>query len=510
MKALLNSRGNVVWMAAWPVVLLSLTATACGQDVRVRPAAKAGTWYTADPNALRKEIEGYFAKAPKAALPGPPVGVVAPHAGYKFSGKCAGAVYAKLRGRDIRRVIVLAPTHHVGFRGGSIAGVDFYETPLGRIPLDRKACDAVLKSPLVRSIAAVHRNEHSLELQLPFLQVALKKFKLVPIVLGQLADGDYAKLANVLREHLDAHTLVVASSDFTHYGRMFNYEPFAKQAGHAPTKAERNKILRNGIAALDKGAIDRILRLDGAEFRKYVARQRATICGRAPIAVMIEMLTPDCQGTLLDYYLSGDREKDYGRSVSYAAIAFTIGPGEVSAAGQTKLLEVARKTLRATLRGEKLPKFEIKDKELQVKRGVFVTYKNKGRLRGCIGNFSSDDPLWKLVQRMAVASARDDFRFRDNPITAKEEPAIDIQISVLSPMMRISDPLDFIVGVHGLYIKRGRRGGTYLPQVATEQGWDKRTFISHLCRYKTGLSADSWKQKETEVSIYSAQVFGDE
>lgn len=508
MKGLANSRGSIVWMAAWPVVLVLLAATACGQDVRVRPAVKAGTWYAADPGALRKEIEGYFAKAPKAALPGPPVGVIAPHAGYVFSGKCAGAVYAKLRGRDIRRVIVLAPTHHVRLRGGSIAGVDFYETPLGRIPLDRKACDAILKSPLVRSIAAAHRNEHSVELQLPFLQVALKKFKLVPIVLGQLRDGDYAKLASVLREHMDAHTLVVASSDFTHYGRRFNHEPFAKQAGHAATKAERNKVLRNGIAALDKGAMDRILRLDGRDFRKYVARWRATICGRVPIGVMLEMLTPDCQGTQLDYYLSGDREKDYGHSVSYAAMAFTIGPGEVSAAGRRTLLGIARKTLQATLRDEKLPKFDIKDKELQVKRGVFVTYKNAGRLRGCIGNFSSDEPLWKLVQQMAVASARDDFRFRDNPITAKEEAKIDIQISVLSPMMRIKDPLDFIVGVHGLYIKRGRRRGTYLPQVATEQGWSKRTFISHLCRYKIGLSADAWKQKGTEVSIYSAQVFG--
>lgn len=509
MQAPFISRCGVSLMTVWPAFLALLAATAYGQDVRVRPAAKAGTWYEANAGKLRKEIEGYFAAAPKHALPGPPVALIAPHAGYRYSGKCAGAVYAQLRGRDIRRVIVLAPSHHANFRGGSIAPVDCYETPLGRIPLDRKACDAILKSPLVGSLGPVHKNEHSLELHLPFLQVALGKFEVIPVVLGRLDEADFAALAHLLREHLDAHTLVVASSDFIHHGRMFNYEPFAKQAGHARTKAERNGILRNGIAALDQGAIERILRLDGPGFRKYVARWRATICGRAPIAVMLEMLTPDCRSKQLDYYLSGDREKDYAHSVSYASIAFTIGPGEVSAAGRKTLIEIARKTLQATLRDKKPPAFDIKDEELQVKRGVFVTYKNKNRLRGCIGHFTADEPLWKLVQQTAVGSARHDTRFRNDPITAAEEPKIDIQISVLSPMTRITDPLDFIVGVHGLYIRRGRRGGTYLPQVATEQGWDKRTFISHLCRHKIGLAADAWKQKGTDVFIYSAQVFGD-
>ncbi len=480
--------------AAVALLFALVPAAASAQDARVRRAVKAGTWYTGDPAKLRKEIEDFFAKAPKDALPGPPAALIAPHAGYRYSGTCAAAVYAQLRGRDIRRVMILAPTHHVRLNGASIADVDFYETPLGRIPLDKTACRTIGRSPLVGSIAAVHKDEHSLELQLPFLQVALKEFKLIPIVLGHLTEEEHAKLANVLRAHLDAHTLVVASSDFTHYGEAFRYTPFRTD-------------IRDNIEKLDKGAIAHALKLDGPGFRKYVAENRATICGRVPIGVLLEMLTPDCQGTLLNYYLSGDREGSYRHSVSYAGVAFTIGPGEVSAAGRKTLIEIARKTLRATLRGGDPPEFDITDKELQVKRGVFVTYKNKDRLRGCIGNFKSDEPLWKLVRAMAVASARNDPRFRANPITAAEEPKIHVEISILSPMTRIEDPLDFIVGVHGLYIKRGWRSGTYLPQVATEQGWDKQTFISHLCRHKIGLAADAWKQKGTEVFIYSAQVF---
>ena len=483
-------------MRMWPVLLVALVSACEAQPARVRRAVKAGTWYTADAAALRKEIEGYFAGAPKVALDGPPIGLISPHAGYRFSGRCAGSGYALLRGRDIRRVIVLAPTHQVAFRGGSIAAVDFYETPLGKIPLDRKACDAILKSPLVGTVPSAHEREHSLELQLPFLQVALRRFRLVPIIFGRLEEGDYASLAAVIREHLDAHTLIVASSDFTHYGRAFRYTPFVTN-------------VRAGIDRLDKGALEHVLKVDAAGFRRYVARTRATICGRVPIALMLQMLTPDCRGKLVDYYMSGDLEKDYTHSVSYASAALTIGPGQVSAAGRQKLLDIARKTLRAVLKNGPPPKFNVTDKELQVQRGVFVTYKNKGKLRGCIGRFEAQTPLWQVVQAMAVASARHDTRFARNPITSTEEPNISVQISILSPMTRIRDPLDFIVGVHGLYIRRGARRGTYLPQVATEQGWDKRTFITHLCRYKIGIAPNAWQDPNTEVYIYSAQVFGD-
>jgi len=477
-----------------PLLLLSNIAHAAD---RVRPAVNAGPWYPAEPAALRKALDGYLAQAPKIDLGGPPVAIIVPHAGYRYSGRCAGAVYALLRGRDIHRVIVLAPSHHVSFRGGSIVDADFYDTPLGKIPIDRSACKALLEKPLMQSLPGADRDEHAIEVQLPFLEHVLGDFELIPIVLGDLWAEDPPKIAAALREYVDANTLIVASSDFTHYGRNYDFAPFKGD-------------LRPQIEKLDKGAVDRILKLDAPGFRSYVIDTGATICGRNPISVLLELLTPDSRGQLVQYYLSGDEEKDYTRSVSYAGIAFAVGPGEVSTAGQKTLLDIARKTLRTTLAGQAPPVFDIRDPELKALRGAFVTYKNKGELRGCIGHFDADTPLWKTVQQMAVAAARDDYRFADNPITAKEEPTIRIEISILSPRVPVTDPLRFIPGVHGVYLQRGRMAGTYLPQVATEQGWDRRTFLPDLCRNKIGLAPDAWKDPATQVFIYSAQVFGED
>ena len=484
------------------LLLVILFCCECGAgEPRVRPSCLAGSWYTAAPSALREEIEGYLRDAKKIELGGPPVALISPHAGYRFSGKCAASAYATLQGRDIRRVIILAPSHRTAFYGASIADVDFYETPLGRVPVDRAACDEILKSPLVEVVKDADPQEHSLEIQLPFLQVVLGEFKIIPVVLGNIEGDDFTKLADTLGQYLDSHTIVIASSDFTHYGANYNYTPFKTN-------------IRANIEKLDKGAIDRILKRDRIDFTDYCNDLQATICGRAPIGVMLEMLTPDSRGQLADYYMSGDRERDYSMSVSYAAIVFAVGPGELSAGARGKLLDIARQTLRATLEGKDAPEFKIEDAELAAQRGVFVTYKNSGRLRGCIGCFESSEPLWKTVSRMAVASARDDLRFADNPILKKEEPAIDIEISILSPMVPIKDskmnrPLKFIPGVHGLYVKSRGRAGTYLPQVAEELDVDKTGFISHLCRYKIGLPADAWQKEGTEVSIYSAEVFGD-
>ncbi|MFW6108093.1 MAG: AmmeMemoRadiSam system protein B [bacterium] len=484
-------------MRIWPILLLAAVTACEGRQARpktVRPPAKAGTWYTGDARALRREIEGYFEKAPDVKLGGTPRAVIAPHAGYRFSGKCAGAAYALVRDKDIRRVIALGPSHHLGFRGASVPAVDAYRTPLGVIPLDREARDDILKSELVRNIPAAHKDEHSVELQLPFLQLALEDFELVPVVIGRLTDDDYAGLAARLRRHVDEHTLIVASSDFTHYGRMFRFTPFKED-------------IRKNIEKLDKGAIKHILAVEPDAFRKYVRKTGATICGRAPIAVMLHMLPPDADGKLVRYYMSGDLENRYTHSVSYAAIAFTGGQA-VSRAGQRRLLEIARATLRARLAGREPPDPEIRSPELLARRGAFVTYKNGGRLRGCIGRFIAKQAVWKVVRQMAVAAARDP-RFARDPITLREEPKLDVEISVLSPLERIKDPLDFEVGVHGLYIVRGRRRGTYLPQVATEQGWGKKAFISHLCRQKVGIAADAWKQPKTQIFRYSAQVFGE-
>lgn len=172
------------------------------------------------------------------------------------------------------------------------------------------------------------------------------------------------------------------------------------------------------------------------------------------------------------------------------------------------LLKVARDTVEAVITRKRLPKVEADDPELNIHCGCFVTIKNQGELRGCIGQFTSDKPLIELIVDMATASATSDPRFLGNPITAAELEDLDIEISVLSPLKKTDDPLSLRLGIDGIYIKRGCTSGCFLPQVATETGWSKEEFLSYCCAHKAGLSANAWKDPKTEVYLFTAEVFG--
>ena len=172
------------------------------------------------------------------------------------------------------------------------------------------------------------------------------------------------------------------------------------------------------------------------------------------------------------------------------------------------LLKVARDTVEAIINRREITKPESDDPELNAPCGCFVTLKNHGRLRGCIGQFTSDSPLIELVAEMAKASATGDPRFFGDPITAGELGKLDIEISVLSPLKRTDDPLSLKLGIDGIYIKRGRASGCFLPQVATETGWSKEEFLSYCCAHKAGLAPDAWKDPDTEVNLFTAEVFG--
>lgn len=175
-----------------------------------------------------------------------------------------------------------------------------------------------------------------------------------------------------------------------------------------------------------------------------------------------------------------------------------------------ELLSIARKSIEAVIYQYPVCEFHTDNPEIQGNQGAFVTLKNKGKLRGCIGRFRSDIPLYKLISEVAISSATEDTRFMFNPITPPELNDIKIEISVLSPLEKIDDPLNIILGVHGIYIKKGEDAGCFLPQVATETGWDKEEFLSQCCRGKAGLSPDAWREKDTEVFIFTAEIFGEE
>ena len=493
----------------------------------MREPVVAGSFYAADATRLRQQVDHFLAEgAKKAQVDGKPIAIIAPHAGYEYSGRCAGVAFSTVKGKAYKRVVVLAVNHRgPRYLGGSILDVDAYRTPLGTIELDRGACATLLKDTYFKTVRGAHRQEHSLEVELPFLQRAIGSFKLVPIVVSRAGSDDFGPMAKALRKVVDDDTLVVVSCDFTHYGPRFSYVPF------------RTNVRKN-IEELDKGAVDFILKRDAKGFWGYVQRTGATICGRCPVAVLLAMLPKDAKGQLVNYCTSGDATGDYTNSVSYAGIVFAApgawanasaaapaaepaptpagaeeggkpdkGPSGagVSEAGQRKLLEIARKTLVAVTAGKPIPEVTLADAGLQGKYGVFVTLKKLGKLRGCIGSFRPKTPLYETIAAQTHLSALKDSRFK--PVKPEEVTDIDIEISVLLPEERIRDPLDWEFGKHGIIVRHGWRQATFLPQVA-EHFQTREQMLSACCR-KAGMQSYMWRASDTVVLRYRAQVFGE-
>jgi AmmeMemoRadiSam system protein B len=280
---------------------------------RIKRSTLAGTWYAADKSRLREQVDGLLRAAQPASPMASLIGLVVPHAGYAYSGRAAAAGYACLTFATYQRAVILAPSHFASFRGAALLDVDGFETPLGTVAVDRDGLAALLHQPLFREDAAPYREEHALEIQLPFLQCVAPKARVVPVLLGGLTAGDYATVADALRALAAPDTVYVVSSDFVHYGWRFDYQPFP------PAGAEE---VRGGLRALDMGAIEYVCAGDAAGFQRYVADTGATICGRMPIAVFLTLHGRRTPGQLLTYYTSLDVTQDYEHCVSYASIAF--------------------------------------------------------------------------------------------------------------------------------------------------------------------------------------------
>ena len=281
------------------------------KEATMRKSPIAGSWYPGTEERLRAMVSTLLDKATLPALAGRPLGIISPHAGMQYSGQAAAYGFKALRGSGIKRVILLGPSHYTYLHGIATSGVDGYETPLGTVLVDRSICDALRQHKLFQGPQHAEMPEHSLEMQLPFLQTVLTEFKLVPLVVGELREDEYEKAANALRPYIDQTTLVVASSDFTHYGGRFGYVPF------------RDKVKQN-LERLDGEAIKKIIARDFNGFMKYLDETGATICGPTPIGILHKLLPDNASGTLLNYYTSGDLLQDFTDSVSYASIIFTV------------------------------------------------------------------------------------------------------------------------------------------------------------------------------------------
>ncbi len=479
--------------------LVLVNAAWAGDTQKVRPSAVAGSWYPGDAKRLATYLDGLLkGDAPTDEGQGPIQALISPHAGYMYSGAAAADGFRRLRGRSFDRVLVLGPAHRGWYRGLSIADVSHYETPLGLIPLDLAAVEQLRKSGLVSADPGAHQREHSIEMQLPLLQRVLPAgWKLLPVLVGNMQPGDYEAAADLLRPLVDDSTLVVVSSDFAHYGPRFGYQPFPHDGKTAAN-----------IESLDRGALEFILAKDPKGLLDYQESTGITICGYRPIAVLLHLLADDAAGNLQTYATSGGLTGDYRNSVSYLSIVFR-GKGEqaavskrpasdgLSAENMRLLHDLASAAVEAAAKPrDQAPMQRLQrilgqvPPELEVPSGAFVTLKKESRLRGCIGYIQPRKPLFEAVAENGINAARNDRRFQ--PLQADELDGLEVEVSVLTPPRPVDSYQDFQVGEEGIILEKDGRSAVFLPEVATEQGWDRDQTLTQLA-HKAGLSGDAWK-----------------
>ncbi len=472
---------------------------------QVREPVVAGTFYPAGKVELSSILDEYLSEIESPIVEKYVRGLIVPHAGYQFSGWVAAYGYKTLIGQDIDTVILIGPSHHEYFEGVSVYPEGFYKTPLGNVEIDKNLAKKIIDSHEKISFReSAHLQEHSLEVQLPFLQRVFSAsgqphagWKIVPIVIGN-QPGANEILINTLKDLVDENTLLIASSDLSHYPK---YED---------AKYSDNKV----IEAILTGKRENLQKTVSQLEKENIYNLQTCACGQDSIEVIMGLME-DKEAKLLKYANSGDVDiGDKDRVVGYAAIVFTIDKleGELGMAEQKRLLEIARETVETYVKTKKLPKFSNDYPALEKHLGAFVTIKKQGQLRGCIGLFSvqggpasGGQSLYQVVSEMALAAATKDNRFR--PVTEDELKDLEYEISVLSPLRKVDIWEEIKIGKHGVQIKKGLRTGVFLPQVATDNNWDLDTFMGALCTQKAGLSADCWKDPETDIYVFTAQVF---
>ena len=438
----------------------------------------AGTFYPSDKNTLKEAVEGFLFKAEAKPHSGRLIAIISPHAGYIFSGQVAAYGYKNLKGSSIKRVILIGPSHQVGFKGASVYTKGGFRTPLGLVRINEKLAEDLLNETAdVRFYPEAYEKEHSIEVQLPFLQTVLKDFTIVPILISSPTRQTIEHLVSRLTEIIDEKTLLIASTDLSHY--------------HDYLKAKE----------MDSKIIAAIERLSIVDTERLLRNGEAELCGAFPVLIAMEVSrrVGANMGVLFKYANSGDVTDEKDRVVGYASIGLYNNP--VTEGEKKELLKLARDTIAGYVTKGKVPEIEINTPRLKADGAVFVTIKINGLLRGCIGHIQPFTPLYQSVIRNAVAACSSDPRFP--PMKEEELKHMDVEISILSPLRPLKDVKNIQIGKHGLFIVKGIQSGLLLPQVATELGWNRDTFLEQVCT-KAGLPKDAWK--DAELYVFTAEI----
>ncbi len=479
------------------IAIIMMINTCNGQQSEpvVRPATQANRFYTGDARELSEEVDSFLALHRGATIYHHVAAVIVPHAGYYFSGRVAASAYMSVPAdQPYKRIFLLGPSHHEWLDGASVnTEADYYATPLGNVKVDRETARSISDADSVFSYQPkAHDREHCLEVQLPFLQRRLGDVPpIVPIIISTNDFNKLKRIAHVLKPYFTEENLFVISSDFSHYP---SYED-ACEVDALTGKAIETGSVEAFIAALEQNA------------RSGKRNLATSACGELAIATLMLMMDGSYEVKHLMYQNSGDADNhDHSRVVGYHSFAIVrkSDAGFALSDDEKRLLkEIALTSIKDSLAGKEISHSSPLTTHLSAKCGAFVSLHKHGRLRGCIGHFGEDIPLHEIVAEMARAAAFEDPRFM--PVTADELADIDIEISVLTPMRRIESLDEFELHRHGIYIRKGYRSGTFLPQVADEVNWTKEEFVSHCAQDKAGIGWDGWK--DAELYVYEVIVF---
>ncbi len=468
-----------------------------------RSPAFAGTFYPGNKQALNANLKELFATASPASPEGRIRTLIVPHAGYPYSGVVAASGYKTIpQDAHYKNIFIIASSHREHFAGASVYAAGNYLTPLGVARVNRQVANTLIRENRnISFLEKAHDREHSIEVQIPFLQYHFPKLPpIVPIVMGTSSPEAARSLATALMPYFTPENLFIISSDFSHYPAYKDAVRLDRLTGEAILKKDPELFYRT----LQKNS------------REPVPNLATPCCGWSSILTMLYMAerTDNMEFSPVIYKNSGDSPiGDKNRVVGYWAIAgYETTPGSdtftLNEQEKETLLKISRNTLETYIQTGDLPRIEDKTlpPALKQETGAFVTLHMGGRLRGCIGNFAPDKPLYMVVQEMTVAAATRDIRFA--PVEPPELPYIHIEISVLTPLKKIESIDEFQPGKHGIYITKDGRSGTYLPQVAVETGWNREELLGHCSREKAKIGWDGWK--EADLYVYEAIVFEEE
>jgi len=433
----------------------------------IKEPSVAGSFYPSDRENLKKTVEAFLRKAGTPRYEGTVKGLIVPHAGYRYSGQVAAYAYRAIQDSGYKNIILIGISHRSNFKGASVYTKGSFRTPLGDIKINETLAAQLLNVDAdVKFLPQAFSQEHSLEVQLPFLQTVLNDFSIIPILIGSPTDQTYQHLITSLADMVDNTTLLIASTDLSHY--------------HPYNKAKD----------MDSRLIALLKRIAVNESVNLLKKNEVEMCGSVPVVITMEVVrrAGANQGVLFQYANSGDITGEKDKVVGYASMGFLENP--LTAYEKQELVSLAHRAVHTYITSGQKFSPQITNPKFETDGAVFVTIRKDGHLRGCIGHMQPVMPLYQSVVENAVSASSGDPRFP--PIRESELPSLDIEISILSPLRPLKNISDIEIGRHGLVIQKGMNRGILLPQVASEHGWDRDEFLERICQ-KAGLPLNSWK-----------------